>query len=65
MRWAGHVARMGRRRCAYKLLVVRCEERDHSENVVIDGGGMHWIDLAQNTERWGALVNTVMNLRFP
>jgi len=26
-------------------------------------GGMHWIDLAQYTERWQALVNTVMNLQ--
>jgi hypothetical protein len=25
--------------------------------------GSNWIDLAQNKERWPALVNTVMNLR--
>jgi hypothetical protein len=24
-----------------------------------------WIDLAQDREQWRALVNTVMNLRFP
>jgi hypothetical protein len=26
--------------------------------------GVDWIDLAQDRDRWGALVNTVMNLRF-
>jgi hypothetical protein len=25
--------------------------------------GMDWIDLAQDRDRWGALVNTVMNLQ--
>jgi len=27
-------------------------------------GGMDWIDLAQNRDRWRALVNAAMNLRF-
>jgi len=26
---------------------------------------MDWIDLAQNTDRWWALVNAAMNLRVP
>ena len=29
----------------------------------VECGGMDWIDLAQERERWRALVNTVMNIR--
>jgi hypothetical protein len=28
-------------------------------------GGMDWIDMAQDRERWRALVNAVMNLGVP
>jgi hypothetical protein len=27
-------------------------------------GGIDWIELAQDRERWKALVNVIMNLRF-
>ena len=27
--------------------------------------GMYWIDLAEDTDRWRALVNAVMHLRVP
>ena len=53
-------------------------ERDHFEDPGIDGRiilrwifrkwdvrGMDWIDLAQDGDRWRALVNAVMNLRVP
>ena len=29
------------------------------------GEGMDWINEAQDRERWRALANAVMNLRFP
>jgi hypothetical protein len=29
----------------------------------VEWRGMDWIDLAQDKERWRALVNAVMNLR--
>jgi hypothetical protein len=29
----------------------------------IELGGMDWIDLSQNRDKWRALVNTIMNLR--
>jgi len=53
-------------------------ERDHSEDPGIDGriilrwifrkwdaGGMDWIELAQDRDRWRALVNAGMNFRVP
>jgi hypothetical protein len=44
MRWAGHVARVGKDRKVYKVLVVKPKERDHSENQGVDGWmGSEWI----------------------
>ena len=28
-------------------------------------GGMDWIDLTEDSDRWRALVNAVMKLRLP
>jgi hypothetical protein len=76
MRWAVHVARMGEGRCAYRVLVGRPERRRPlgrprrrwEDNIKMDlqevgWGGMDWIDLAEDRDRWRAVVSTVMNLR--
>jgi hypothetical protein len=74
MRWAGHVARMGENRNAYRILVGKPEgkrpRRRWADNIKINlaergGDGMDWVDVAQNREQWRALVNTVLNLRIP
>ena len=78
IRWAGHVARMGARRGVYRVLVGKPEgrrpvvrpRRRWEDNIKVDlqemgCGGMDWIDLAQDRDRWRAVVNVVMNLRVP
>jgi hypothetical protein len=42
------------------------KERDHWEDKDVSGyDGMDWIDLAQDRDKWRALLNTVMKLRVP
>jgi len=78
MRWAGYVARMDERSGIHRGLVGKPEgktplgrpSRRWEDNIKIDlqevgCGGMDWIELAENRDRWPALVNAVMNLRVP
>jgi len=78
IRWAGHVARMGERSGVYRVIVGKSEgkrplgrpRRRWEDNIRMDlqevgCGGMDWIELAQDRDRWRALVNGVMNLRVP
>jgi hypothetical protein len=76
MRWAGHVARVGEGRNVYRFLVEIPKEKSHLKDQGVDGrmgskwtlgrlvrGGVEWIHLAQDRDRWRAVVSAVMNLR--
>jgi hypothetical protein len=78
MRWVGHVAQMGEKRNAYRLLVGKPDgkrplgrrRRRLVDNIRIDLGevewdNVDWIGLAQDRNRWRALVNSVLTLRVP
>jgi hypothetical protein len=39
--------------------------RRWEDNIKMDRQEVGWIDLAQDRDRWRALVNAVMNLRVP
>jgi hypothetical protein len=69
---------MGEGRGVYRILVGRLEgkrplgrpRRRWEDNIKLDlqevgCGGVDWIDMAQDRDRWLAIVNTVMNLRVP
>jgi hypothetical protein len=69
---------MGEGRGAYRVLVGRPEGRrpvgrprhKWEDNIKMDlprsgMGGMDWIDMAQDRDRWWAVVNAAMNLWVP
>ena len=78
MRLAGHLARMGEERGAYRVLVGKPEgkrplgrpRRRWVDNIGLDlqevgCGCVDWIGLAQDRDRWRTLVIAVTNLRVP
>ena len=78
MRWAGHVARMGEGRVVHRVLVGKPEgkrqlgrpRRRWEDNIKMDiqevGGCCgDCKELAQDRDRWRALVGTVRNFRVP
>jgi hypothetical protein len=78
MRWVGYVARIREKKNAYRLLVGKPEgERPLGRsrhrwvnNIRMDLGEVEWsvvdwIGLAKDSNRWRALVNSVLNLRVP
>jgi hypothetical protein len=78
MRWAGSVARMREKRNTYRLLVGKSElrrslgrpRRRWLDNIRMDlveteWGDVDWIRLAQDRDRWRALVNSVLKLWVP
>jgi len=78
MRWAGHVARMGKERVVYRILVEKPEgkrplgrpRRRWVDNIrmnlqEVGCGYVDWIGLAKDRDRWRTLMSTVMTLRVP
>jgi len=76
MRRAEHVAHMGNMRNAYKVLVrraagmkslgrPRCRWMDIKVGLIETGcEGMYWIQQAQDSVQWRALLNTLIQFRF-
>jgi hypothetical protein len=78
MRWAGHIACMGAKRNAYRILVrkpegkkppgrptQKWEDSIKMDLRVIGCDNMDWVDLVHDMDWRRALVNTVMNLLVP
>jgi hypothetical protein len=58
---------MGNPEGSRELVIPRYKRLDNNklDLRVIEWSGMDWVDLAQDRDRWRALVNMVTNLRVP
>jgi hypothetical protein len=68
MREAGYVARIGEKRNVHRILVGKPKGKrplGRPRPREIGWDGMNWIALAQDTDQWRAVVNTIMNLQVP
>jgi len=78
MRWAGHVARMGQKKVVCRVSVgkpegkiplgrprLRWEDNIKMDLQEVGCGDTDWIELAQERDRWRAVVYAVINLRIP
>jgi hypothetical protein len=74
MSWKGYVARIGKMRNEYKMLILKREGkkpigrswRGWVDNIRMDltetgWEGVNWMRLAQDRDQWRAVVNTVMD----
>ena len=78
LRWAGHLARMGEDRSAFKILTGkptpkrplgrprrRWEDNNRMDLEEIGINAGNWVDSAQDRDYWRVLVNAALNLRVP
>jgi hypothetical protein len=78
MRWAGHLARIGKKRNTYKLLVGEPEKKmplGRPRHMWLDNikigrgevglGDVEWFGVAQDNNTWRVILNSVMSLRVP
>ena len=78
LRWAAHVARMGKFRNVYRVLVEKPERKRSSgrprrrweDNMKMDLRDVDcvpgdWIALAEDRDQWRAYIRAVTNLRVP
>jgi predicted CoA-binding protein len=78
MRWAGHVACLGKKRNSYRVLVVnpegkrllgrpRCRWEDNIKMHLKEIGceDLDWVNMARDWDKWLAILQTVIDVWVP